>query len=72
MGYYKNQQIHRDEDRQQAEKVKQEGITILATLNTAVAILQHGLNIDDVCKVSQQLLDYRDKELYGDKLEEDK
>jgi AICAR transformylase/IMP cyclohydrolase PurH len=66
MGYYNEKQIHRDDDRKEAERLKQEGITILATLNTAVAILQHGLNIDDVCKVSQQLLDYRDKELYGE------
>jgi hypothetical protein len=47
------------------EKEKQEGITILAIINSAIAMEQHGLNIDNVKRNVEQLLDYRDELLYG-------
>ena len=46
-------------------KEKQEGITILAIINSAIAMEQHGLNIDNVKRNVEQLLDYRDELLYG-------
>jgi|TARA_X000001388_G_scaffold64_1_gene105 fructose-1,6-bisphosphatase len=61
MGYY-------DKDpqrREQLEKEKQEGITILAIINSAIAMEQHGLNINNVKRNVEELLNYRDELLYG-------
>jgi|TARA_R100000482_G_C5129895_1_gene151209 fructose-1,6-bisphosphatase len=62
MSYYNEKNA---EARAQAEKEKQEGITILAIINSAIAMEQHGLNIDNVKRNVEQLLDYRDELLYG-------
>jgi|TARA_B100001939_G_C16929441_1_gene613268 fructose-1,6-bisphosphatase len=66
MGYY-------DKDpqrREQLEKEKQEGITILAIINSAIAMEQHGLNINNVKRNVEELLNYRDELLYGKEGEE--
>tara|TARA_Y100001973_G_C5208208_1_gene343252 strand:- start:8580 stop:8780 length:201 start_codon:yes stop_codon:yes gene_type:complete len=62
MSYYNDKNA---EARAQAEKEKQEGITILAIINSAIAMEQHGLNIDNVKRNVEQLLEYRDELLYG-------
>jgi fructose-1,6-bisphosphatase len=62
MSYYNEKNA---EVRAQAEKEKQEGITILAIINSAIAMEQHGLNIDNVKRNVEQLLEYRDELLYG-------
>lgn len=69
MGYYKEKTINYEESqaiRAVAEKEKQESITILACTNTAVAILQHGLNPQDVEELTKRLLEHRDLMLFGD------
>ncbi len=69
MGYYKEKQVDYEETqrlRAQAEKEKQEGITILACVNSAIALLSHGLNTEDVKRVSLELLEHRDVTLYGE------
>ena len=53
------------EAKQEQERLKQEGITILAVLNTAVNMLQHGLNPEDVKRTAVQLLEFRDEILFG-------
>ncbi len=69
LGYYKEKQVNYEETarlRAEAEKEKQESITILACTNTAVDILSHGLNIADVENLTERLLMHRDKLLYGE------
>ena len=66
IGYY-------DKDpqrREHLEKEKQEGITILAIINSAIAMEQHGLNINNVKRNVEELLNYRDELLYGKEGEE--
>ena len=53
------------EAKQEQERLKQVGITILAVLNTAVNMLQHGLNPEDVKRTAVQLLEFRDEILLG-------
>tara|TARA_Y100001963_G_C6743456_1_gene430242 strand:+ start:611 stop:817 length:207 start_codon:yes stop_codon:yes gene_type:complete len=53
------------EAKQEQDRLKQEGITILAVLNTAVNMLQHGLNPEDVKRTAVQLLEFRDEILFG-------
>jgi hypothetical protein len=51
--------------RAEQEQIKQEGITILALINSAVAMHQHGLNIEDVKRTTLELLEFRDTTLFG-------
>jgi|TARA_R100001086_G_C11835593_1_gene257754 fructose-1,6-bisphosphatase len=67
MAYYDNKNSER---REQLEKEKQEGITILAIINSAIAMEQHGLNINNVKRNVEELLQYRDELLYGKEGEE--
>ena len=53
------------EAKQEQDRLKQEGITILAVLNTAVNMLQHGLNPEDVKRTAVQLLEFREEILFG-------
>ncbi len=66
MGYYGKD----PQRREQLEKEKQEGITILAIINSAIAMEQHGLNINNVKRNVEELLNYRDELLYGKEGEE--
>ena len=67
MAYYDNKNSER---REQIEKEKQEGRTILAIINSAIAMEQHGLNIYNVKRNVEELLQYRDELLYGKEGEE--